>query len=126
MYSKILGTGSYLPSQVRSNADLEKMVDTSDEWIVTRTGIKERRISAEGETVADMATKAALNAIEMAQIDKNDIDMVIVATTTGSHAFPSAACQVQAKPGYQALSGIRYGRGLYRICLCAFCCRSAY
>ena len=69
MYSKILGTGSYLPSQVRTNADLEKMVDTSDEWIVTRTGIKERRIAAENETVADMGYIAAKNAIEMAGID---------------------------------------------------------
>lgn len=97
MYSKILGTGSYLPTQIRSNADLEKMVDTSDEWIVTRTGIKERRIAAENETVADMAYEAAKNAIEMAAIDKNDIDLIIVATTSGSHSFPSSACQVQGK-----------------------------
>ncbi|MCL9783687.1 ketoacyl-ACP synthase III [Vibrio sp. S4M6] len=99
MYSKILGTGSYLPSQVRTNADLEKMVDTNDEWIVARTGIKERRISADGETVADMAYYAAQNAIDMAGIDKQDIDLIIVATTSGSHAFPSSACQVQAKLG---------------------------
>ncbi|MBY6197502.1 beta-ketoacyl-ACP synthase III [Vibrio hangzhouensis] len=97
MYSKILGTGSYLPSQIRSNADLEKMVDTTDEWIVTRTGIKERRIAAEDETVADMGYEASLKAIEMAGIDKNDIDLIIVATTSSSHAFPSSACQVQAK-----------------------------
>ncbi|MCL9774305.1 beta-ketoacyl-ACP synthase III [Vibrio methylphosphonaticus] len=101
MYSKILGTGSYLPSQVRSNADLEKMVDTTDEWIVTRTGIKERRIAAEDETVADMGYHASVNAIEMAGIDKNDIDMIIVATTSSSHAFPSSACQIQAKLGIQ-------------------------
>ncbi|MGF1748763.1 MULTISPECIES: beta-ketoacyl-ACP synthase III [Vibrio] len=101
MYSKILGTGSYLPSQVRSNADLEKMVDTTDEWIVTRTGIKERRIAAEDETVADMGYHASVKAIEMAGIDKNDIDMIIVATTSSSHAFPSSACQVQAKLGIQ-------------------------
>ncbi|MDP5253698.1 MULTISPECIES: beta-ketoacyl-ACP synthase III [unclassified Vibrio] len=99
MYSKILGTGSYLPTQVRSNADLEKMVDTSDEWIVTRTGIKERRIAAENETVADMAYEAAKHAIDMAAIDKNDIDLIIVATTSGSHSFPSSACQVQGKLG---------------------------
>lgn len=84
MYSKILGTGSYLPSQVRTNADLEKMVDTSDEWIVARTGIKERRIAAEDETVADMAFYAAENAIDMAGIDKNDIDLIIVATTSST------------------------------------------
>ncbi|MDV7103956.1 beta-ketoacyl-ACP synthase III [Vibrio sp. TH_r3] len=99
MYSKILGTGSYLPSQVRTNADLEKMVSTTDEWIVTRTGIRERRISAPDETVADMATIASQNALDMAGIDKDDIDMIIVATTSGSHAFPSAACQVQANLG---------------------------
>ncbi|GLO60402.1 3-oxoacyl-[acyl-carrier-protein] synthase 3 protein 1 [Vibrio sp. MACH09] len=99
MFSRILGTGSYLPSQVRSNADLEKMVDTDDAWIVARTGIKERRISAPDETVADMATIAAQNAIDMAGLDKDDIDMIIVATTSGSHAFPSAACQVQANLG---------------------------
>jgi 3-oxoacyl-[acyl-carrier-protein] synthase-3 len=99
MYSKILGTGSYLPSQIRTNADLEKMVDTTDEWIVTRTGIKERRIAAEDETVADMGYEASIKAIEMAGIDKDDIDLIIVATTSSSHAFPSSACQVQAKLG---------------------------
>jgi 3-oxoacyl-[acyl-carrier-protein] synthase-3 len=97
MFSKILGTGSYLPSQVRTNADLEKMVDTNDEWIVTRTGIKERRIAGDDETVATMGYHAAANAIEMAGIDKNDIDMIIVATTSSSHTFPSAACQIQAQ-----------------------------
>ncbi|WP_087018155.1 beta-ketoacyl-ACP synthase III [Thaumasiovibrio subtropicus] len=95
MYSKILGTGSYLPAQVRSNADLEKMVETSDEWIVTRTGIRERRIATEEETVAYMGHQAALNAIDMAGISKEEIDLIIVATTSGTHAFPSAACQVQ-------------------------------
>ncbi|QMV14952.1 beta-ketoacyl-ACP synthase III [Vibrio spartinae] len=99
MYSKILGTGSYLPSQVRTNADLEKMVDTSDEWIVTRTGIKERRIAAEDETVADMAYLASVKALEMSAVSKDDIDMIIVATTSGSHSFPSSACQVQAQLG---------------------------
>lgn len=99
MFSRILGTGSYLPSQVRTNADLEKMVDTNDEWIVTRTGIKERRIATDGETVAMMAYHAAENAIEMAKVDKNDIDMIIVATTSGDQAFPSSACQVQGMLG---------------------------
>lgn len=97
MYSKILGTGSYLPSTVRTNADLEKMVDTSDEWIVARTGIKERRIAAEDESVADMGYIAAKNAIDMAGISKEEIDLIIVATTSSTHAFPSSACQVQAK-----------------------------
>ena len=70
MYSKILGTGSYLPAQVRSNADLEQMVDTSDEWIVARTGIRERRIADGDETVAVMGYQASLNAIEMAALIK--------------------------------------------------------
>ncbi|EDR48691.1 3-oxoacyl-[acyl-carrier-protein] synthase 3 (3-oxoacyl-[acyl-carrier-protein] synthase III) (Beta-ketoacyl-ACP synthase III)(KAS III) (EcFabH), partial [Yersinia pestis biovar Antiqua str. B42003004] len=86
MYTKILGTGSYLPVQVRSNADLEKMVDTSDEWIVTRTGIRERRIAGLDETVATMGFQAAEKALEMAGIDKDDIGLIIVATTSSSHA----------------------------------------
>lgn len=95
MHTKISGTGSYLPEQVRTNADLEKMVDTSDEWIVTRTGIRERRIAAPDETVATMGFEAAKRALEMAGVDKNEIGLIIVATTSATHAFPSAACQVQ-------------------------------
>ncbi|CRL59192.1 beta-ketoacyl-ACP synthase III [Proteus penneri] len=95
MYTKILGTGSYLPVQVRTNADLEKMVETSDEWIVTRTGINERRIATEEESVAVMGAGAAEKALEMSGIDKQDIGLIVVATTSGSHAFPSAACQIQ-------------------------------
>ncbi|MDX7985768.1 ketoacyl-ACP synthase III [Xenorhabdus sp. 12] len=95
MYTKILGTGSYLPAHVRTNADLEKMVDTSDEWIVARTGIRERRIAAEDENVATLGFKAAEKAIEMAGIDKTEIDLIVVATTSSTHAFPSAACQIQ-------------------------------
>ncbi|MFZ4832800.1 beta-ketoacyl-ACP synthase III [Rouxiella sp. Mn2063] len=95
MHTKILGTGSYLPVQVRSNADLEKMVETSDEWIVTRTGIRERRIAAPDETVATMGLLAAEKALEMADVDKHDVGLIIVATTSSSHAFPSSACQVQ-------------------------------
>ncbi|MCC8366199.1 ketoacyl-ACP synthase III [Xenorhabdus sp. PB61.4] len=103
MYTKILGTGSYLPSQVRTNADLEKMVDTTDEWIVTRTGIRERRIADEGETVATMGFRAAEQAIEMAGIDKTQIDLIVVATTTGTHAFPSSACQIQKLLGINGI-----------------------
>lgn len=95
MNSRILSTGSYLPSYIRTNAELEKMVDTSDEWIVTRSGIRERRIAAADETVATMGFEAAKNAIEAAQIDPQDIELIIVATTSNSHAYPSAACQVQ-------------------------------
>ncbi|APS35699.1 ketoacyl-ACP synthase III [Serratia marcescens] len=99
MYTKILGTGSYLPVQVRTNADLEKMVDTSDEWIVTRTGIRERRIAAADETVATMSFQAAEKALEMAGVAKEDIGLIVVATTSTTHAFPSAACLVQQMLG---------------------------
>ena len=95
MNSRILSTGSYLPSYIRTNAELEKMVDTSDEWIITRSGIRERRIAAADETVATMGFEAAKNAIEAAQINPQDIELIIVATTSHSHAYPSAACQVQ-------------------------------
>ncbi|AOE40905.1 MULTISPECIES: beta-ketoacyl-ACP synthase III [Pantoea] len=95
MYTKIIGTGSYLPSQIRTNADLEKMVETSDEWIVTRTGIRERRIAAPDETVATMGFSAAQRALEMAGIEANDVGLIIVATTSSSHAFPSSACMIQ-------------------------------
>ena len=95
MNSRILSTGSYLPSYIRTNAELEKMVDTSDEWIVTRSGIRERRIAAADETVATMGFEAAKNALEAAQINPQDIELIIVATTSHSHAYPSAACQVQ-------------------------------
>ncbi len=99
MNSKILATGSYLPAQIRSNADLEKMVDTTDEWIFTRSGMKERRIAAEDETVATMGFNAAQKAIEMANIDPQEIDLIVVGTTTNSHAYPSAACQIQGMLG---------------------------
>ncbi|MFD2180441.1 beta-ketoacyl-ACP synthase III [Veronia pacifica] len=95
MFSKISGTGSYLPAAIRTNADLEKMVDTSDEWITTRTGIKERRIARDDETVALMGYEAARRAIDMAGIDKQDIDLIVVATTSGEQAFPAAACEIQ-------------------------------
>jgi len=95
MFTKIIGTGSYLPEQVRSNADLEKMVETSDEWIVTRTGIRERRIAAPEETVASMGFTAAQRALEMAGVAASDVGLIIVATTSSSHAFPSSACMIQ-------------------------------
>ncbi len=99
MYTKIIGTGSYLPEQVRTNADLEKMVETTDEWIVTRTGIRERRIAGPDETVATMGFQAAQRALEMAGVEANDIGLIIVATTSSSHAFPSSACMIQQMLG---------------------------
>jgi len=95
--SRIIGTGSYVPKRVLTNHDLEKMIETSDEWITERTGIKERRIAAEVETTSDMAAKAAKKALEMAGIEPDEIDTVIVATVTPDMDFPSTACFVQHK-----------------------------
>jgi 3-oxoacyl-[acyl-carrier-protein] synthase-3 len=99
MYSKIIGTGSYLPARVLTNFDLEKMVDTSHDWIVSRTGIVERHLAAEGELTSDLALHASRKAIEMAGIGIDDIDLVIVATTTPDQIFPSTACILQDKLG---------------------------
>jgi 3-oxoacyl-[acyl-carrier-protein] synthase III len=99
IYAKITGTGSYLPQKILSNADLEKMVDTTDEWIFTRTGIRERHIAAENEFTSDLAFIAAQNAIASAGINANDIDLVIIATTTPDKIFPSVATMVQSKLG---------------------------
>ncbi|MEZ5299457.1 MAG: beta-ketoacyl-ACP synthase III [Verrucomicrobiales bacterium] len=95
----IAGTGSYVPERVLTNADLEKLVETSDDWITSRTGIKERRIAAEGETTSDMAAKAGRQAMEQAGVTAEEIDLIIVATVTPDTFFPSTACYVQAKLG---------------------------
>jgi len=95
----IVGTGSYVPEKRLTNDDLTKMVDTSDEWITVRTGIKERRIAAKDETTSEMATKAALNALEQAKIKPEEIDLIIVATATPDMLFPATACFVQKKIG---------------------------
>lgn len=99
MYSRIIGTGSYFPSKIRSNTDLEAMVDTTDEWIMDRTGIKERRIIGDDETVATMGAQAGLKALEAANIDKSSIDMLICATTSGARSLPSSACEIQRELG---------------------------
>lgn len=99
IYSRIIGTGGYLPERVLTNQDLEKMVDTTDSWITERTGIKERRIAAKGENTCDLAEQAALRAIEAAGIDKNEIDLIIVGTTTPDQVFPSTACLLQDRLG---------------------------
>jgi 3-oxoacyl-[acyl-carrier-protein] synthase-3 len=96
---KIVGTGSYVPERVLTNADLEKMVDTTDEWITSRTGIKERRIAAPDEATSHMATKAAQRAMEAAGITAEDIDLIIVATISPDTFFPSTACHVQRNLG---------------------------
>ena len=98
-YSRILGTGSYLPARILTNADLEKLVETNDQWIVERTGIRERHIAAEGELTSDLATQAARAALEVAGLAPDDIDLLLVATTTSDLVFPSTACIVQSKLG---------------------------
>jgi 3-oxoacyl-[acyl-carrier-protein] synthase III len=97
--AKIAGTGSYLPKKILANADFEKMVDTTDEWIFTRTGIRERHIAAKGEMTSDLALEASKNAIASANIEANQIDLIIVATTTPDKIFPSVATMVQRKLG---------------------------
>ncbi len=96
-YARIAGTGSYLPEKTLTNADLEKMVDTTDEWIRSRTGIEERHIAADGEYTVDLAEKAAIKAMEAAGKTKDDIDLIIVATTTADRVFPSTACLLQKR-----------------------------
>jgi 3-oxoacyl-[acyl-carrier-protein] synthase-3 len=98
IYSKIAGTGSYLPPKILSNQDLEKMVDTTDEWIFSRTGIRERHI-VEDETTSDLAYEAAKQAIAAASIQASDIDLIVIATTTPDKIFPSVAVMVQRKLG---------------------------
>ena len=98
----ILGTGSYLPERVLTNDDLAKLVDTTDEWIQTRTGIKERRIAADDQATSDLAYEAGLKAIEDANIDKNEIDLIIIATSTPDYSMPSSAAIVQDKLGIKA------------------------
>lgn len=116
---KITGTGSYLPEKVLTNFDLEKMMDTSDEWIRTRTGIKERHIAADDEATSDMVAKAAERALDMAGISPKDLDLIMVATITPDNAFPATGCWVQKHLGIDteipafdigaACSGYLYG-----------------
>lgn len=97
--AKIVGTGSYLPERVMTNFDLEKFLDTSDEWIVTRTGIRERRIAADHESTSDLATRAAQRALDMAGVRAEEIDLIVVGTITGDFPWPATACLVQQKLG---------------------------
>lgn len=97
IYSRITGTGSYLPEKVLTNADMEKIVDTTDAWITERTGIKKRHIAEENETTCDLAEQASRNAIDAAGLQAKDIDLIIVATTTADRIFPSTACLLQQR-----------------------------
>ena len=97
IYSRISGTGSYLPENVVTNADMEKIVDTTDQWIRERTGIEQRHIAADDQFTVDLAEQAAKNAMEMAGKTAEDIDLIIVATTTPDRVFPSTACLLQQR-----------------------------
>ena len=99
VFARIAGTGSYLPEKLLTNDDLAKQVDTSDEWIRSRTGIRERHIAAEGETTGDLGYHAAVRALEAAGVDASEIDMIVVGTTTPDLIFPSTACLIQARLG---------------------------
>lgn len=114
----ITGVGAYVPSRVLTNFDLEKMVETTDEWILTRTGIRERRVAADSETTSDLASTAALRALDNAKVSPEDVDLIIVATITPDMPFPATACLVQRKIGARkaaafdleaACSGFVYG-----------------
>lgn len=116
--SSILGTGSYVPDKVLNNNDLEKLVETNDEWIVTRTGIKERRVASEEQATSDLAYEAAKKAIADAGIEASDIDLIIIGTVTPDMPFPATACLLQQKLGISmvpafdltaACSGFLYG-----------------
>ena len=99
MFARVIGTGSYLPDKVVTNDDLARSVDTSDEWIRTRTGIRSRHVAAEGELASDLALPAAQRALHAARVQPADIDLIIVATTTPDIIFPSTACILQSKLG---------------------------
>jgi 3-oxoacyl-[acyl-carrier-protein] synthase-3 len=118
MFSRIIGTGSYLPERILTNHELEQSLDTSDEWIVSRTGIRERRIAGEKEYTSDLAAQAARRALEMAGLTAGDIDLLLVATVTGDFSWPATACMVQTQLGAErafafdlsaACSGFIYG-----------------
>jgi len=102
MYSKIIGTGSYLPARTLTNFDLEKMVETSHDWIVSRSGIHERHVAADDELTSDLALQASCRALEAAGITPDEVDLVIVATTTPDQIFPSTACILQDKLGIRS------------------------
>ncbi|GFZ99072.1 beta-ketoacyl-ACP synthase III [Dyella caseinilytica] len=121
IYSRLLGTGSALPERVLTNADLEKFVDTSDEWIRERTGIRQRHVAAEGETTGDLSTLAAQRALEAAGVKASELDLIVLGTTTPDIIFPSTACLVQHRLGANgcaafdvnaACSGFVYALGI--------------
>ena len=120
-HARIAGTGSYLPDKVLTNADLSKLVDTSDEWIQSRTGIRQRHIAVEGQTTGDLAYEAALRAMQAAGVKASEIDLIVLGTTTPDIIFPSTACLLQHRLGANgcaafdvnaACSGFLYALGI--------------
>lgn len=99
VYARIAGTGSYLPANVVTNEDLSKVVDTSDEWIASRTGIRQRHVAAEGETTGDLAYHASVRALEAAGVEASELDLIVLGTTTPDLVFPSTACLLQHRLG---------------------------
>ncbi len=104
IYSKIIGTGRYLPEKILTNKDLEKIVETNDQWIQERTGIKQRHVAAEGQYTSDLAYNASIKALEAAGIEATDLDMILVGTTTPDLIFPSTACLLQSKLGVPGIA----------------------
>ncbi|MDT8363502.1 MAG: beta-ketoacyl-ACP synthase III [Nitrosomonas sp.] len=134
MYSRIIGTGGYLPEKILTNRDLESMVDTSDEWIRTRTGITQRHIAADDEMASDLAMQASQRALAAAQLPAEAIDLIIVATTTPDMIFPSTACILQQKLGIEdgpafdvqaVCSGFIYALAMADMFICAGKSRNA-
>ena len=111
-YSRIVGTGGYLPEEIITNHDLEQLVDTSDQWIRERTGIEKRHVAGEGETTCDLAEQAANRALEMAGIQPAEIDLIVVGTTTPDQVFPSTACLLQERLGVRGCAAF----GVQAVC----------
>lgn len=118
VFTKIISTGSYLPEKILTNDDLSKFVDTSDEWIRSRSGIQSRHIAADGEETSDLAVMAAKRALDGAGLAATDIDLIVVATTTPDVVFPSTACIVQDKLGAKTPLHLTY-----KPCVLALCMR---
>ena len=113
--ARIAGTGSYVPKKILSNADLEKLVETSDEWITSRTGIQERHIAADTDHFSDFCTRAAEQALKRAHVKPEELDMILVGTISGDMPFPATSCLVQRNLGATPRGGLGRGRGLRRV-----------
>lgn len=107
VFARIAGTGSYLPEKILTNDDLAKFVDTSDEWITSRSGIRQRHIAAEGETTCDLAYHASVRALEAAGVDASELDLIVLGTTTPDLIFPSTACLLQHRLGANGCAASR-------------------